>query len=112
MNQRGLAGTVPLTITGAKPALNGQTAPRPWRAFLPALPVAKQRRRWPMAQVATALLAIIGLIAVHFAVHPTDHQSVAPISGTPTTIAAPTIPHDVPMFRVNPAHTGEMLGPG
>src|SRR5262245_51809035 len=65
------AQTVPLAIDGGRSVVsNGRAAPRSWRAFLPALPVSRNRRRWVMAQFATALLLFVTLLAIYVAFRP------------------------------------------
>jgi eukaryotic-like serine/threonine-protein kinase len=104
------AGSVPLRPISPKP-MNGRSAPRGRWAWLPALPVSKDRRRWAIAQLATALLILVTLLAVYFAFRPEENHGIVGPGGTATPIPAPVLP-SVPMFRGNPARTGVMPGPG
>lgn len=70
------------------------------------------RRRWLSVRLATVLLLVVTLLAVWFSFRPANHPAVLPAGGTPTAIAAPTVPGTVPMFRADAAHTGRMPGPG
>jgi outer membrane protein assembly factor BamB len=103
------AGSVPLRPVPPQPT-NGQTVPRERWSWLPALPVSRERRHWAVAQLATALLLVVTLLAVWVAFRPENNRGVSP-GGTPAAIPAPTEPA-VPMFRANPARTGVMPGPG
>ncbi|HEY7033376.1 MAG TPA: PQQ-binding-like beta-propeller repeat protein [Thermomicrobiales bacterium] len=103
------AGLVPLR-PDSPGHRNGRTAPRERWAWLPALPVSKERRRWATAQFALALLLLVTLLAAYVAFRPENRGFVGP-NGTATPIPAPSLPA-VSMFRGNPAHTGVMPGPG
>lgn len=89
---------------------NGSAALRQWRDFLPALPTSKDRRRWILAQFATAVLIIFTLIAMWYVFRPEQHNVIIAPEGTP--IVAPSPAPSVPMFRGNPDRTGVMPGPG
>jgi outer membrane protein assembly factor BamB len=104
------AGSVPLPPVSPGHA-NGRSAPRERWAWLPALPVSKERRRWALAQCATALLLLVTLLAVWFAFRPEEDHGIVGPGGTPTALPAPVLP-SVPMFRGDPARTGVMPGPG
>ena len=89
------AGTAPLRpsppLRHSPPiAGNGRAAPRERRPWLPDLPIPKQRRRWAVAQVATAMLLIATLVATWFAFRPDDRRVVAPVVGTPQAVPTPT----------------------
>jgi hypothetical protein len=71
---------------------NGHAAARAWRAYLPALPVSQERRRWAMAQLATALLPLVTLFAIFIAFRPGNSEVAAPVDHTPTPISAPAVP--------------------
>jgi outer membrane protein assembly factor BamB len=106
------AGTTPLRPPSPGHS-NGRTAPRERWRWLPALPVSKERRRWAMAQFATALLLIVTLLGIYFSfLRPENHEAVAPVGGTATPVTAPAPAPSVPMFRGNAARTGVMPGPG
>jgi outer membrane protein assembly factor BamB len=96
--------TAVLDVTHPATVPNGRTqAPsRRW----PRLRFPAERRRWLIAQVATALLLIITLIAIWLTFRPEQHDVIVAPEGTPTSSS------DSSMFRGGPAHTGEMPGPG
>src|SRR4029078_12412568 len=92
------AQTVPLAPDAGRPLVaNGNAAP-PWRAFLPALPVSRERRRWALAQAAPALLLLVTIVAIFFAFRPGKQTGVVEPEDTPTAIPAPRGP-EVSTFR-------------
>ena len=109
MDALALARTVPLAAP-VRPAANGRAAPHPWPGWLPSFPESRGRRRLAHAQVATALMLVLTLVAVWVvSQRQPDNRIVAPPgTGTP----APSSPADMPIFRGNAARTGEMPGPG
>jgi eukaryotic-like serine/threonine-protein kinase len=103
-----LSGSVPL-LPARPGSTNGRLHPHRPRSW-PRLRFPAERRRWAMAQFATALLLIVTLIAIWYSFRPESQNAVVPNQSTP--IPAPSIPHNVPMFRGDPAHSGVMPGPG
>ncbi|HEY7031871.1 MAG TPA: PQQ-binding-like beta-propeller repeat protein [Thermomicrobiales bacterium] len=78
------------------PGLNGRAAGR-WPA-LPALPSSRPRRVWPLAQISSAALFVVVLLA-----------SVLVLT---REVSGPGPIGNVPMFRGGAARTGEQPGPG
>ena len=100
-----LDGTTLLTIRAPGGSPNGRITPLWWRGLLPVLPARKERRRWALAQLATAALLLLTLGGIFLTFGGgRQHRVAAP--GTP----APTA--DVPLYRGDPARTGINPGPG
>src|SRR4051812_13291162 len=71
------AQTVPLPANGLRPVSpNGHAVPRPTRLYLPSFPNSRERRRWATAQIATAILILITLIAIFVAFRPERNPAV------------------------------------
>jgi outer membrane protein assembly factor BamB len=70
--------------------------------------------RWGLAQLAVAapLVIALGLGVYVFAPFRTGPDRPRSIPAAVAPIATPEVDNDVSMFRGNPAHTGEMAGPG
>jgi hypothetical protein len=77
-------------------------------SWLPDIGHGRKRQRWALASLAAAMLILLAGIGGYFTFFDKSEQ--------PAVIPAATqesIPNsDVPMYRGNPAHTGEMPGPG
>jgi hypothetical protein len=87
MNQVSLPSTRPVSPASptARPALNGKSAPHPWRASA-SPPAARDRRRWTMSQLALAAILVVTLAASLIA-----RQVLTPEAPT-TLIEAPRQP--------------------
>ncbi|MEA2511029.1 MAG: hypothetical protein QOJ59_516 [Thermomicrobiales bacterium] len=113
MRQADLAATAALTPPMTRPT--NRRIPPPRREWLPPLPIGGERRHWALAQLATAALLIVTLLAIWVSFRPEHHEAVAPVGGTATP-AAPTPPPtdaaSAAIYRGNAARTGVNPGPG
>jgi outer membrane protein assembly factor BamB len=83
------AGSVPLRPRRSGP-LNGRFSPR--SQARPLFGGSESRRRWAFAQLATALLLVVTLLAVYFAFfngNQPAHQPVTPLPTTPVIVPTP-----------------------
>src|SRR5215211_8846113 len=110
------AQTVPLPADGRRlMPLNGHAVPRPTRPYLPRFPVTRERRRWAFAQLATAMLLLVTLLAIFVAFRPERDPAVVAPDASPTAVAAPTVtatPPELPTFLGDVTRPGINPGPG
>jgi hypothetical protein len=85
-----LLRTMPFSISSAskhaKTSVCG--APHPWRDFIPTLRVANGRRRWAVAQLATALLLVFSTILAYLAFGPGSRDNEHP-AAIPAVVSSP-----------------------
>jgi sugar lactone lactonase YvrE len=89
------AGSTPLQPTRPSPT-NGRTGSRALPDWLPSSPVSRDRRRWAVAQLATAVLIVVALFGFYFLVRNDNPTAVPPVASpqasppaTPTSAANP-----------------------
>ncbi|HKG25544.1 MAG TPA: PQQ-binding-like beta-propeller repeat protein, partial [Thermomicrobiales bacterium] len=82
--------------------------------WIPALPSRGERRRWALAQFATAALLIVTVLAIWLSFRP-DQKAGPPVGGTATPLAPTPVTGDGPsaaVYRGGAARTGVSPGPG
>jgi hypothetical protein len=91
MNQAGLPGapTLPPAGSASRPALNGKSAPHPWRAAAKA-PVDLDSRRWTIGQFAAAAILVLTLVASVIALRATTPETSLTLVEAPQKPAVET----------------------
>jgi sugar lactone lactonase YvrE len=88
------AGSVPLQAT--TPAVtNGRSGARERSGWTLSLPVSRERRRWLIAQVATAVIVIIGLLGFYFLVRDDNAHIIQPAASPAASPASSTSPAEL-----------------